>query len=227
MFNEDLEFLNSSKIEFLCMKISQKITTCNGMNKMGYYISFLILFFNFSCKTHNKIDLKISKERDSQKTTELIIQILKEESNDFLKSSCIVEKPITPSHPIFSDFNENVKKELNIKDTIHFNMQILLYKQFKLTSDLVPEKNILTVNQLEKFERESENQGSIFWEWLELNCKNGFCSISKPIFNETFNLAYVQLGIVYGELSISGEERIYEFVNDKWIKKESIGSWAN
>ncbi|MDG4949644.1 hypothetical protein NLM59_01795 [Weeksellaceae bacterium KMM 9724] len=164
---------------------------------------------------------------DAQKTTELITQILKEESKGYLMSSCITEKPRAVSHPMVSDFNDYVKDNLNIKDTIHLKFQSRLYKNFKITADLVPNKNILTQKQFEEFEQKSENGGFRFWDWLDTNCDNGYCSISKPIFNETFDLAYVQIGTVCGGLCGGGEERIYELVNGKWIEKESLGSWVS
>lgn len=164
---------------------------------------------------------------DAQKTTELITQILKEESNGYLMSNCITEKPRAISHPMVSDFNEYVKNNLNIKDTIHLNAQLKLYKNFKITADLVMNKNIITQKQFVEFEQKSENDEFRFWDWLETYCENGYCSISKPIFNETFDLAFVQIGTVCGGLCGGGEERIYELVNGKWIQKESLGSWVS
>lgn len=166
-------------------------------------------------------------ELDAQNTTELITQILKDESEGYLQSSCITEKPKANSHPMVSNFDEYVKKHLNIKDTIHYKLQSSLYKEFKLTSELVPDKNIITPKQFKEFEQKSENGGFRFWDWLDENCENGYCSLSKPIFNETFDLAYVQIGTICGGLCGGGEERIYELVNGKWIEKESIGGWVS
>tara|TARA_B100000949_G_C14186413_1_gene409776 strand:+ start:362 stop:895 length:534 start_codon:yes stop_codon:yes gene_type:complete len=174
-----------------------------------------------------KTDLKKSEEFDAQKTTELISQVLEDENKGYLSSSCITEKPRAISHPMFLGFDVYVKSNLNIKDTGHYKTQKHLYKQFKLTTDLVPDKNILTQKQFEGFENKSENGGFQFWDWLRTNCKNGYCSISKPIFNKTYDLAYVQIGTICGELCGSGEERIYELVNGKWIVKESLGVWIS
>ena len=182
---------------------------------------------NFSCKTDSKTDFNNSDELDAQKTTELITQILQQESNGYLMSSCITEKPRAVSHPMFSNFIEYIKDNLKIKDTIHLNSQSRLYNKFKITADLVPKKIILTKKQFEEFEQKSENGGFQFWDWLDTNCENGYCSISKPIFNETFDLAYIQIATVCGRLCGSGEERIYELVNGKWIEKESFGNWIS
>jgi hypothetical protein len=211
----------------------KRAATCHIRNvshhlkKTTFYISFIILILNFSCKTDNKTDLKKLEDLDAQKTTELITQILKEESNGYLMSSCITEKPSAISHPMVSNFNDYVKDNLNIRDTVHLKTQSRLYKTFKITADLVPNKNILTQKQFEEFEQKSGNGGFRFWDWLDSNCENGYSSISKPIFNETFDLAYVQIGTVCGGLCGGGEERIYELINGKWIEKESLGSWES
>jgi len=161
---------------------------------------------------------------DSDKTTELITQILTDERTGFLSSNCISEKPkaIMPT-----EFQKYVKEYLKIKDTAHLKLQLELYKKFKITNDLAPNKNILTQKQFEEFSKKTEKGEFQFWDWLDENCVNGYCSISKPIFNETFDLAYVQIGFVCGGLCGSGVERIYEFKNGKWIEKESFGGWVS
>ncbi|QFZ54235.1 hypothetical protein FEZ18_05230 [Oceanihabitans sp. IOP_32] len=194
------------------------------MKKTIIYILFVVLTLNLSCKTDKKTDLKTL---DAQKTSELITQILNDERDGYLSSSCMTENPRAVSSPMISNFDEYVKKLLNIKDSLHYKTQSRLSKKFKITADLAPEKNILTKKQFDEFERKSEKGGFSFWDWLDANCENGYCSISKPIFNETFNLAYVRIGTVCGRLCGGGEERIYEFIDGKWIEKESLGSWVS
>ena len=193
------------------------------MNKTIFHISIITLILNFGCKR----DLKKSWEYDNQKTTELIIQILEDESNNYLSSSCITEKPRTIFYPMVMNFDKHVKKHLKIKDTIHYKKQKHFYKKFKITSKLVPNKNILTQKQFEEFEKKSKNKELRFWDWLDTYCNHGYCSISKPIFNKNYDLAYIQIGKVCGESCGAGEERIYTFVNGKWIKKENISSWIS
>jgi hypothetical protein len=197
------------------------------LKKTTFYISSIILILTLGCKTENKTDLKKSEILDAQRTMELMTQILKDESEGYLQSSCITEKPRAVSHPMVSNFNKYVKNNLNIIDTVHYKLQTRLYAKFKLTSDLVPNKNIITQKQFEEFEKKSENEGFRFWDWLDTNCEKGYCSISKPIFNETYDLAYVQIGTVCGGLCGGGEERIYELFNGKWTEKESLGSWVS
>ncbi|SDX46468.1 hypothetical protein [Aequorivita viscosa] len=195
--------------------------------KTPFYISFIILVLTFSCKSDNKTDLKKLEELDAQKTTELITQILKDEKDGELSSSCISEKPRAISHPTVPNFDEYVKMNLKITDTVHYKMQSKLYKKFKITAELVPNKNILTETQFIEFRNKTENEGFIFWDLINENCTFGYCSISKPIFNENFDLAYVQIGTICGGKCGSGEERIYELLNGKWIKKERIGGWIS
>lgn len=92
---------------------------------------------------------------------------------------------------------------------------------------IVRNKNILTEIQFNEFEEKSKQSGFIFWEWLDENCNNGYCFVSKPIFNETFDLAFVEVGTICGRLCGGGEDRIYEFKNGNWILKETIGSWVS
>ncbi|WP_250149270.1 hypothetical protein [Flagellimonas sp. 389] len=91
-------------------------------------------------------------EVDAQKTTELITQILKEEIDGYLMSSCITEKPRAVSHPMVSDFKDYLKDNLKIQDTTHLNAQSNLYKVFQITSDLVPDKIYLPNNNLKNLE---------------------------------------------------------------------------
>ncbi|MCH2032323.1 MAG: hypothetical protein MK202_02290 [Tenacibaculum sp.] len=194
---------------------------------MKYYLSIIIIILNFSCKTDKNNSVEKSAEFDSQKTKALITQILEDESKNYLSSTCISEKARANSHPMVADFDNYIKKLLKIKNENHYETQKKRYIKFKITSDLVPNKNILTEKQFNDFERKSKNGKFSFWDWLETNCTNGYCSISKPIFNEAYNLAYVQIGTVCGGLCGFGEERIYELVNKKWIKKQSLGSWVS
>lgn len=164
---------------------------------------------------------------DAFKTTELVSQILKDESTGYLSSSCITQKAKAVSHPMVTDFDAYVMNQLKIGDSVHYNLQSKLSSRFKITVDLVPDKNILTEEQFKEFEENSENDGFKFWDWLDENCENGYCSITKPIFNETFDLAYIRIGTVCGSLCGGGEERIYEYKNGKWTVKESLGSWVS
>jgi hypothetical protein len=180
-----------------------------------------------SCKKELKTNVSELKKLDSEKTTELLTQIFEDEKNGFLLTNCITEKTRGVNYPMVPDFDEYVKNHLGIKDSIHYKLQSELYKQFVLTSDIAKGKNIITQSQFKEFERKSELGEFRFWDWLEDNCTDGYSSISKPIFNENYTLAYIQIGNVCGGLCGGGEERIYEYINGKWIEKENFGNWIS
>ncbi len=196
------------------------------MRNLRYYISIIVLVIIFGCKT-DKTDLHESKKLDAHKTMELMTQILNDESGDYFSSSCISEKPRAISYPMVSDFDEYVRNHLNITDTLHYNRQSRLFREFVLTEDLVPDKKILTQKKFDELEGKSRDEGIKFWDWLYANCKYGYSSISRPIFNENYDLAYVQIANVCGRLCGGGEERIYEFTEGKWILKETLSSWVS
>jgi hypothetical protein len=47
------------------------------------------------------------------------------------------------------------------------------------------------------------------------------------VFNESFDLAYIEIGNGCGLLCGGGEERIYEFIKGKWILKKVITRWIS
>ncbi len=197
------------------------------MRKTKFYILFMSLILNVCCKNEPKEKVDELVNIDLMKTTELITQILNDEKNNYLSSTCISEKPWAVLFPMVSDFDSYVKEHVNIVDSIHLSIQMELFNNFKLTKTLVSDKKIITNSDFEELKEQSKQGNFGFWEWLNENCINGYCSISKPIFNETFDLAYVQIGTVCGDLCGGGEERIYEYKEDKWTEKEHLGSWVN
>lgn len=196
------------------------------MKKESFNILIIILIF-FSCKIESRSGSNKLIELDSYKTTELIIQILKDEDKNYLSLSCIVEKPLMPLNFYDMNLDNNLEEHLKIKDSTHSKLQFKLLNEFRLTPKIIPDKNILTQKQFKELEIKSKQGDLIFWDWLDKNCENGYCSISKPIFNETFDLAYVQIQQVCGSLCCGGEERIYELINGKWSVKETLGSWVS
>lgn len=188
---------------------------------------FILLILNVCCKNEPKGSEDELNNLDSTKTTELITQILKDEKDNYLSSTCVSEKPKAVLFPMVSDFDIYVKENLNIVDSIHLREQMKLFSNFKLTKKLVSDKRIITNSDFEEFEKQSKLGNFKFWDWLNENCINGYCSISKPIFNETYDLAYVQIGTVCGDLCGGGVERVYEYKEGKWTEKENLGSWVS
>ncbi|NJY64116.1 hypothetical protein HC174_15340 [Salinimicrobium sp. CDJ15-81-2] len=191
------------------------------------YIAILLLIIFFSCK--NVMDPNISdlKKLDEVKTIELLTQIFEDEKDGFLSTNCLTQKKRALSPPMVEDFDGYVQRLIGIKDSAHYEFQSKLYQQFVLTENIAKGKKIITQSQFVEFERKSELGEFKFWDWLDKNCTSGFSSISKPIFNENFTVAYVQIGNTCGDLCGGGEERIYEYLNGKWIEKENLGSWIS
>mgnify|MGYP003630284048 CR=1 FL=1 len=181
----------------------------------------------FSCNNDSKPSLEELKKRDAEKTTELLTQIFENEKDVYLATNCISEKPRATYQPNVPDFDEYIKEHLSIKDSTHYKLQTDLYKQFSLITEYAKGKNIITASDFKEFEQKSESGGFSFWDWLENNCSDGYSSISKPIFNEDYTLAYIRVGNICGELCGGGEERIYEYQNGKWILKEYFGNWIS
>ena len=199
-----------------------------SLKKLSAYIALTLLFIIFSCKRGNLTYLEKTEKLDTQKTAQLITQILKDENQGFyLSSSCMAEKSFAIIKPMVSDFDEYVKNLLDINDSLHYQIQKRLFKQFKLSNDFIPEKKILTQKQFEEMEKKSKRGGFSFWRWLDENCENGYTAMSKPIFNEDFSKAYTRIQIVCGGMCGGGEERIYEFVGGKWILKEILSNWIS
>src|SRR5690606_27600124 len=190
------------------------------MSKLFFILS-IILFLNFSCQK----DLKKFEELDTQKTTELIKQIIKDESNGYLSVNCILENK--KAGALEEDFEEYLQKQLGIMDTLHLSLQVQLHDDFQITADLFPQKKIITQKKIDEIINNSKDGRTVFSNWLDTNCENEYCFIGKPIFNETFDLAYVEIGSYCGNLCGGGETRIYEYVNGKWVEKKSLSSWVS
>ena len=194
-------------------------------------IRYSIILFGFalSCKSNEESIIKKIEILDHQKTTELIKYILEEEKYRDLSSSCILEQspPLEFHGGMKEDFDSYLKDLLQIKNSIHYKTQRKLLRNFKVNKSLVPQKRILQKQLFNKFEEKSKIERFRFWDWLDENCEQGYCFLSKPIFNETFDLAYVQMGSVCGGLCGGGEIKIYEFKNGIWSVKESLGTWVH
>ncbi|MCK5441842.1 MAG: hypothetical protein KAJ23_08130 [Maribacter sp.] len=199
-------------------------TVINDLRQARAYIIYIFFILNLGCKTDLKRD---STDMESQRTYELITHLLDVEKENYLIASCISESPRAVSMSMTSDFELYLKKNLGIRDTSHLRNQIRLFKEFRITKELAPSKNIVSDVQFVNFEKQSEKKGFSFWEWLDSNCGSGYCSISKPIFNESYDRAIVQVGTVCGGLCGGGATLIYELIDDEWKEVEIISTWVS
>jgi hypothetical protein len=181
------------------------------MRNLLTYLLVLVTTITFG----QKEDLKYEsnwKAINGKYTAELINQILEDEKDNILKSNCISNVPIAISE-IFTkkELKEIAHKELNVKKSSHLRKQIKLYKQFQISQEIVPNKNIAEIGVFEVYPE---------------GCETGYCSISKPIFNETYDLAFIQLGNSCGMTCGGGIDRIYFKVDGIWKIKKVMSTWV-
>ena len=178
------------------------------------YFLILIITFYFGCSKSEKSD---RTKLDSQKTIELIEQVLKDKNHSYLSPSCILEHSMFDSNFEFSDFGNKINEHLRIQDSTHYKLQEKTFNDFRITKIIVPNKKIITEKKYRDFKSNRE-----FWKWLESNYKGGFCRILKPVFNENYNLAYIQVSRKTMEFDYSSEILIYEYKNGIWKEKTVI-----
>ncbi|QNR25133.1 hypothetical protein [Croceimicrobium hydrocarbonivorans] len=194
---------------------------------MKFLIPIIVLISTFSCKSeldNHEVQLR---ETDSLKTRELINQILEREQKFPRFPSCISEKPRAIELRRYKQFDQILNTYLDIRDSIHLKIQKEKFKDFKISPELAGKLQIITEYDFEKFENQSKTKGTDFFEILDSLCVNGYFSISKPIFNETFDLAVVQTGVICGGFCGGGEMTIYEWINGKWLEKEIVSVWVS
>ncbi|WP_139856823.1 hypothetical protein [Aequorivita sinensis] len=186
------------------------------MKKSTFYILAFFSTLALCCKSELK-----NKDFDEQKTTEFFKQILQKE--EILRTNCVLETSTWKLSKFEDDFKKYIKKHLKIKDTSHLNLQINLFKGFIVTKEIASGKNILKKEDYINFNQTSENNEYGYLDWLEQHhCKRGFNSISKPLFNETYDLAIVHIDEICGPMCGGNWTIAYEFKNEEWIRKEII-----
>ncbi len=183
---------------------------------------FLLLLF-WCCKNEVKSNLDYDEKK---LTSELILGILSNRNDDYidLNCKCISEKSklILPRLGSLKGF---AKKNLDIKDTLHLNEQIELFTHFKISNEILPGWNVLTEKEFDLYKISSSDNS--IWESLLIDCPNGYYSLSKPIFNESFDKAIVGFGSVCGRLCGGGVTRVYHLVDGKWMIEKEISSWVS
>ncbi|WP_028888515.1 hypothetical protein [Tenacibaculum ovolyticum] len=185
------------------------------MKKTKSYILSLVIILTLSCKNKSKIETKKNIDLDLKKTSELITQILIDKNDSYLSSSCISEsrKPFTSSN--FFDIVEKANQYLNIKDSLHLKNQADFFNDFKIIKRATLNKKVITEKQYNELKSKRK-----FWKWIEINCEKGYCSISKPIFNETYDLACIQIYQKLFSFDFSSEIIIYEYKIENGVKKK-------
>ena len=192
------------------------------MKKTSHNILIVFLILCIGCKERPELE-----SIDQLKTAELISDLLESKSKYLLSPSCISEEPRAISGHVNEDFKNYAKEHLKIVDTFHLNNQMRFRENFRISKKIAGELKLLTKQNFEDLERLGTTAHFSFWSWLDENCENGYLSISKPIFNETYDLAIVQIGTVCGKLCGGGGTFIYKFDNGTWKETEILSSWVS
>lgn len=190
---------------------------------MKFVILILSLLLLGSC--HEKI--KSSKSGVLEiRTNALITKILSGKNDDYLDPNC---KCIAENSKLILNRSGSlkgfVKRNLQIKDTNHLNGQIELFRNFKISKTILPQWNILSEKEFDLY-RISSSDSSI-WESLLIDCPYGYYSITKPIFNESYDRAIVGFGSLCRRLCGGGVTRIYRLINSEWVIEKEISSWVS
>lgn len=193
---------------------------------MKKFFKILILILTIiSCKTEQKNKINEIISLDREKTIELLLQVFEDENDSYLSTKCITEKRVAGFDPISEDFDKYLKEHLYIKDSIHYNLQIELRNAFSMNNEIARGKSILTKLDFEEFRKNSNIDE--MWELILDKCPDGYSWVSKPIFNEDFTIAYINIGSLCGGLCGGGESRIYKFKDNKWVFENSLGYWIS
>lgn len=184
------------------------------MKKLIKLFFMIIILSNYSCNKNIKTQFNTDKT-DSIKSAELISHILSRPNN----IKCISEKGI--NNYDLKQMSYDMYKYLKITDTTHFNSQIRLFEKFKINKNMVPGMNIVSVELIDKLINDENNRKST-WKEIFKDCKMGFNTLSKPLFNENYDIAIVQSGLICGSLCGGSETSIYRFEHNKWNLVEII-----
>lgn len=181
----------------------------------------LVAFLLISCKSEQQIDL------DAQKTKELISQIMKTREGYIDTANCITEGSGSADIRSIEDMQYLAERHLGITDSLHLKNQLDLFQAFKITEEYAGQLKIITDATFKELEERSQKGEVNFFDWLISNCTNGYWSIAKPIFNETYDLALVVDGSLCGPLCGGGGTYIYKLQDGQWVEFKIISSWVS
>lgn len=174
-------------------------------------------------------------------TKDLQLEFLKDISNDttifsdYYRNAYVFEKrffnskkPLTKNGKIkWVSEVELISKYLNTADTIFINNQIqfdstntidLMRAGFKTVDyERLIRKSYIGDSLIEKKLVSQDSLDKVF----NLIEKHKYIQILKPIFNESFDLAFIQVD--YKEFR--GSSLIYKKINNKWIFEKEVSSW--
>ena len=128
----------------------------------------------------------------------------------------ILPPPTIPAGK-FSDFLINVLAET---DTLFIQDQLRESNTFR--TDNLQEYGFTII----KISEIPANTG-IDWDNISDNYGQGILTVDRPIFNSSYNKAYVRIGYICGPHCGGGQEVVLEKIDNKWIIKEVTGTWIS
>lgn len=171
----------------------------------------LLVFVIFGCNNMTeKSDLVIY----NQNSTELIRQILVNKEMDcscFLETEHLSLLEIMSYSTPSSDNRKILKKALKITNDSIFDKQNELSKEFRIFKlNLNFDITLLNLSQLASIRINSGNQkySETLWE----KCPSGMLTLSPPVFNETYDIAVIEVSNCIS----GGTLGIYNLINGKW-----------
>ncbi len=99
-----------------------------------------------------------------------------------------------------------------------------------MTNDLIPYRYVIKESEIISIKKNSNSLTEFIIELRELNpkCEYGFNFVSKPIFNETYDLVLIETAYDCGsKLCGGGTTVIYKYVNKNWIEFKVLNTWLN
>ena len=147
-------------------------------------------------------------------------------NKSFIKSNCVLKQPVWNTKLSEPELKSYLREYLKIQDNDFLNFQMDLFYKFEITEELIPEKKIITNAKTTVAKQPSKEDQYAYLDWLEKqDCKRGFFSISKPLFNESYDLAIIRFEEICGPLCGGGVIILYEFKKGKWSKKKILDNW--
>ena len=189
------------------------------MNNRIYPI--LLLLILTSCSEFDEAEY-IRKDRSESK--KLMGTIFSNDDDDYLTLDCIREKDYH-MQSILDREDKMISRHLGLKTNEQLTTIFNLNENFKWKRNNAHNKIILTEEELRVFREETDPDNIDFRNLSK--CPKGYLTISKPIFNEDYNKAIVQIGQVCGFLCGHGEYRLYKLKDEKWELEEIIGFWES
>jgi hypothetical protein len=198
------------------------------LKKVKFYILIFGLFL-ITCKEAEKKPIHISDEFKLEFLNEILLDTIDlkiiESKGQLISNYNLMSPPFLPIDPKNPrktiSLTRYISDSLKVADTMFIKNQFIDNRKLDL--------NRLSDYGFKMFDYKSQIENKVpsdsTWKLVESLNKGtenySFLIISKPVFNENKNLAYIQL-----QQGSGGDSYILEKVNGKWIKKYHLEMWV-